>query len=186
MFTNEYQNISGFERYQINIEPKIVIQPSFQTENGKLWSGTHYIVGGSYEDLWGVGYFIETLGRTYIPVIFNNFLVMYSTLRNTLRDIFMGLELSNRLILYYPLSSVEEMEQITNLYSQFNFSHQSLYTVGHSISATAFKGLSYFNDIQGISFEGTEGENNANLRYTDKKMQMITYVYIFNYFISNS
>lgn len=50
MFTNEYVEISGFERYQINIESNLTIQPSFMTSDGQLWSGTHYIVGGGYEN----------------------------------------------------------------------------------------------------------------------------------------
>lgn len=46
MFTNEYVNISGFERYQITIDSNMTVQSSFMTSDGQLWSGMHYIVGG--------------------------------------------------------------------------------------------------------------------------------------------
>lgn len=68
MFTNEYVEISGFERYQINIESNLTIQPSFMTSDGQLWSGTHYIVGGGYENEKDD----RTIGREHVPSIFKN------------------------------------------------------------------------------------------------------------------
>lgn len=178
-YTEEYVDIPGFEKYQINIESKI-IQPSFIINNHKKWAGTHYIVGGSYEDRWGLAFYIETLGRTYIPLIFDNFVIMYSFIRRLIRNLFFGIEWFNRKLFYYELISLDAMTQITNLFSQFNFTHESLYTVGHSITGTAFKGISYFIDIQGISFEATDGENNGNLKNKDKinrKMEVFSQMF---------
>ena len=53
-FTDDYEEISGFERYQISINSNMKIQPNFITKDGGLWAGTHYIISGSYEDSWGV------------------------------------------------------------------------------------------------------------------------------------
>ena len=178
-FDVEYVDIPGFERYQINIESQI-IQPTFITGQGKLCAGTHYIVGGSYEDRWGLAFHIETLGRTYIPLIFDNFVLMYSFVRRLIRNLFFGIEWFNRKLFYYELISLDAMTQITNLFQQFNFTHESLFTVGHSITGTAFKGISYFNDIQGISFEATDGENNGNLKNNDRidvKMKVFSHMF---------
>lgn len=161
--SNKYEKIPGFERYQINIEKGMTIQPSFINDDGELMSGTHYIVGGSYEDQWGIGFFIETIGRTLIPDILDNFLFMYSFVQDMARDIFLGIEWFNRQLFYYDLISVDEMKSISELYNQFNFSNQCLFVIGHSISGTAFKGASYSTDIRGIVFESTDGANNANL-----------------------
>ena len=55
------------------------------------------------------------------------------------------------------------MKSLEELYSQFNFSNKALFTIGHSITGTAFKGISFFTSIQGITFEASDGENNMNL-----------------------
>lgn len=163
LHSNEYEEISGFERYQINIEKGMIIQPSFINDDGELMTGTHYVVGGSYEDQWGVGFFIETIGRALIPDILDNFLILYSFIQDLARDIFLGIEWFNRQLFYYDLISMDEMASISELYSQFNFSNQCLFMIGHSILGTAFKGASYSTDIRGIVFESTDGANNANL-----------------------
>lgn len=192
MYSNDYVDINGFERYQISIDSKMTIQPSFITSDGQLWSGTHYIVSGSCEDGWGVGFFIETIGRKYIPLIFNNILILYSLTRDILNEVFLRIEWFNRNIFYFDVSSSKEMSAIVDLYSQFNFSHQALYTIGHSISGTAFKGVSYFTDIQGIAFEASDGENNVNLllnsKFTKKSdaNSQITNVYSKNSIISGN
>lgn len=92
VFTNQYENLKGFERYQITIEPDMIIQPSFITDNEK-WSGTHYIVGGSYENKYEIGIFIETIVRSYLPSLFDNFLPFYSLAKGFWRDIFLNVEL---------------------------------------------------------------------------------------------
>lgn len=163
--SDKYEDIKGFERYQINIDSDMVFQPSFITGEGELMAGTHYIVGGSFEDSWGVGILIETYGRAKIvPTVVDNLLILYSIMRGINRDAFLGIEWMNRQVFHYNLNSLEEMNEISNLYSQFNFSQESLYTVGHSISGTAFKGASYFHDVPGIAFESLDGDSNINLK----------------------
>ena len=56
----------------------------------------HYVVGGSYEDRWSVGFFIETIGRTYVPGILDNFLPVYSLIRSISEDLFLRIEWYNR------------------------------------------------------------------------------------------
>lgn len=91
-FSDEYANIPGFESYQINIDSDMIIQPSFITDDGKSWSGTHYIVGGGYENKWNFGFFIETFGKKYIPMLIENFLPMYSFIRDIKSDILIRLD----------------------------------------------------------------------------------------------
>lgn len=163
LYTNEYEDIVGYERYQININSDMIIQPSFITQNGKLWAATHYIISGGYEDTWGFGYLIESFGRQYVPILYQSLLIGYSFVKIFIKDVFVFIEWINRHIFYLDVVSREEMTSISQLYSIFNFSNQSLYSIGHSISGTAFKGISYFTDIQGIAFEASESENNVNL-----------------------
>ena len=41
MFSEDYVNIPGFDRYQINLDINEKIQPTFiNEEDGKLWAGT--------------------------------------------------------------------------------------------------------------------------------------------------
>ena len=56
----------------------MIIEPSFITEEGEFWSGTNYIVGGSYEDKWGFGLYIQTICQKFAPSILENFLPLYS------------------------------------------------------------------------------------------------------------
>lgn len=56
-YSENYEELPGFERYLIQIDEDLVFQPSFITTQGILFSGTHYIVGGSYEDTWSIGLF---------------------------------------------------------------------------------------------------------------------------------
>ena len=157
-FTDSYENISGFERYQITIDSDTVLQPSF-IANDQLMAGTHYIIGGGFEDQWGFGCLIETFGRKYVPQLFDNIIPFYSFIRSLLRDIFNNLDWFNRKLVYVERLSTNEMTALTELYSQFNFSHESLFTIGHSISGSAQKGVSYYTDINGIVFDSSIGEN---------------------------
>ncbi len=170
-----YEDIPGFERYQINIDSETVIQPQFITGDGQLMAGTHYVVGGGYENRWGMGYFTETIGRKYGPEIIESFLILYSLIRSFNRDIFLFIEWVNRKLFYYDLISLNEMNKISELYGQFNFSHDALYAIGHSISGTSIKVASFFNDIQGTVFEASDGESNINFDdlFTFKKFVTI-------------
>ena len=162
-YSDKYEEIPGFERYQIPIEKDLIIQPSFITQEGKLMAGTHYIVGGSYEDNWGVGLFAETIGRKFIPAFLESFLPLYSFIRNMKKELFLRIERFNRHIFYFDVISTHEIEILENLLNQFNFTQESIFLVGHSISGTIFKGLSFSRDIHGIAFESSDGENNQNL-----------------------
>lgn len=115
MQSKEYEEIPGFERYQINIDNNMIIQPSFITDDGQLWSGTHYIVGGSYENSWCFGFFIETICRKFIPDILENLLPFYSFIRGLVIEIFIRLEWFNKHLFYFEDYSTEEIETISKL-----------------------------------------------------------------------
>lgn len=166
MFSDEYFNFDGFERYQINIEPNMKIQPSFITNENQLYSGMHYIIGGGFENAWNFGLLIETVGRKYIPLLIENFLPLYSFIRRIANDIFIRIEWINKHILYTQDFSEQEMKSISDLYNQFNFSHQSLFSIGHSITGSIFKTMSLSNDMNGIVFESSDSDTNFN--YLDK------------------
>lgn len=162
-FSEDYIEMPGFERYQINLNPNDIIQPSFiDNEDGKLWSGTHYFVGGSYEDEWGIGLFIETIGRTYFPSILNNFLPFYSLMRGLFEELFLRIEWYNRNLFYFDVSSIKEMEFVLNIYKQLNFTNEAIFNAGHTISGVIFKGISILTDVQGVAFESAKGGNNVN------------------------
>lgn len=128
-----------------------------------MYAGTHYIIGGSYEDSWGVGFFIETIGRKYfLPSILENFLPLYKFIRSIAKKVFLQIEVFNKHIFYFDASSTWELKSIEELYYLFNFTQESLYLIGHSITGTAFKGISFFTDIQCITFEDSDGRNNLN------------------------
>lgn len=181
--SSEYEDIPGFERYQISIDADMIIQPSFITEDGELWAGTHYIIGGTYEDSWSVGFFIETIVRYYIPIFLDNFIPLYSLIRSLLTDVFLRIEWFNKHFFYFDVSSSKEMESIVSLYSIFNFSHQSIFVIGHTISGTSFKGVSFLTDIQGITFEASGGENyvkfidKSDLKKMGESKSQITNIY---------
>lgn len=161
-FSDEYVNIPGFESYQINIDSDMIIQPSFITDDGKSWPGTHYIVGGGYENKWNFGFFIETFGKKYIPMLIENFLPMYSFIRDIKGDILIRLDWLNKHVFYMDDFTTKEMKSLSELYNQVNFSHQSLFAIGHSISGTALKVISLLTDVQGIVFEASDSETNMN------------------------
>lgn len=185
MYSNEYADIPGFERYQINIESNMTIQPSFITGEGQLWSGTHYIVGGGYEDRNDVGFLIETVGRQYIPKLFDNVLPFYSLISGLDKETFLRMVWFNSKLFYLDIFSSKETKKILELYKQFNFTHQALFTVGHSITGTIFKAASFYSDIQGITFEAADGENNINF-ISKSKLKTSSYNQIINIYSKNS
>lgn len=169
MYNDSYVNISGFERYQDTIHDIHILTPSFMSKDGVLWDGTHYIVGGSYEDNWGIGYYIETFGRKYIAEVLDTILPFYSLIRSFYNDVFLFIEYINRYLFYLDVSSENQLRELQKLYNQFNFTEKALFSIGHSISGTAIKGIGFTNDIQGIVFEASDGESNANLNFFNKK-----------------
>ena len=70
MYSDDFEEIPGFEKYQINISSDFIFQPRFITSNGKLMSGTHYIISGSDEDEWGADFLAEAYSRKYTPFVF--------------------------------------------------------------------------------------------------------------------
>lgn len=182
-FSDKYSNIIGFERYQINIDSNMIIQPSFITKDGHAYSGTHYIIGGGYEDPWNFGFFIETIGRQYIPSIMENLLPFYSLIRGFFINDIIRLDWLNKYIFYTDDFLAKEMKSMSKLYNQFNFSKQSLFLIGHSISGTLFKVISFSSDVQGIAFEASDGETNMNyihkshLKKSSDSESQITNVY---------
>lgn len=85
---------------------------------------------------------------------------LYSSLSIHSKSFWINLfESFNRLLVDSGTIATKDMTIFTELYDQFNFSHEALFTVGHSISGTEMKGVSYFTDIQGIVFEASNGEN---------------------------
>ena len=122
-------------------------------------AGTHFIVGGSFEDKWGVGFLIEAMSRKYSPIVFQNIFPLYSLIRSNFKDVFINLEFYNSYLLYNEPIIKPGIKKMTELYSQFNFSHESIFTVGHSVGGTIMKGISYYTDIRGIAFESSDAEN---------------------------
>lgn len=183
MFSNQYANISGFERYQITINSDFIFQPSFITSNGKMMSGTHFIVGGSFEDGWGVGFLIEAVSRKNVPAIFEFLIPFYKPIRNRLKNIFLSIEYNNQRIAYSEPIIESSIKLLTELYSQFNFSHEALFTVGHSIGGTLMKGISYYSDIKGISFESSDAESigkdsfNSNFNLSKNGLNQVINLY---------
>lgn len=158
MYSDDYIDIPGFEKYQINIDSDMIIQPSFIDSNNQQNSGTHYIVGGSYNDRIGIGLYAETLGKKYIPLIFQNIIFLYSLFRSVLDYVFTKFDWFNSKLVYIDFSIQKDMSALTKLYSQFNFTHDALFTIGHSISASEMKGVSSVTNIKGITFESIEAD----------------------------
>lgn len=140
----------------------MIIQPSFITDDMKLWSGTHYIVGGGNDNSWNFGFFIETIGKKYVPMLIGNILPFYSFIRSIKGVVLYRLDWLNKHVFYMDDFTSNEMKSLSLLFKQFNFSQQSLFTVGHSVSGTIFKAISLLTDIQGIVFEASDGEANIN------------------------
>ena len=158
MYSDDYVDIPGFEKYQINIDSDMIIQPSFIDSNNQPNAGTHYIVGGSYNDKIGIGLYAETLGKKYIPLIFQNIIFLYSLFRSVLDYVFTKFDWFNSKLVYIDFTIQKDMSTLTELYSQFNFSQDALYTIGHTISASEMKGVSSVTNIQGITFESIEAD----------------------------
>lgn len=62
------------------------------------------------------------------------------------------------------------MESVADLYKKFNFTSQALFSIGHSITGTAIKGVSLLTDIQEIVFEASDSQNNVNFLKSQVKL----------------
>lgn len=78
------------------------------------------------------------------------------------QDTFLQIEWLNSKLFFIDIASSKEINSLLSLYKQFNFSHQSLYTIGYSISGTTFKAASFYSDIRGITFQTLNIENSIN------------------------
>lgn len=160
-FSDDYADLPGFERYQMTIDKSMIFQPSFISNDGQKYAGLHYIVGGSSEDEWGVKTFVEAYGRNKMYNLLKQLPFIDDTGGIFLNSL-IKLDLFNKFIFYSNDGSAKEMTELLHLFSQFNFSHQFLYAIGHSILGNYFKGLSYTTDIRGIVFESSVGLKNVN------------------------
>ena len=175
-FTNSYwkeqsqeydPNMKGLEQYQITINEDTVFQPRFIYHDNVFLSGTHYIVGGGLENVWGYASLLENTVRVLIPSIFESFLPFYGLIHDYFREMYNYFSEFALTFIYVKSLSTNEIYEIGNLITHFNISHSNLFLVGHSISATTFKEISYLTDINGISFEGSKGLGYAEFRVSD-------------------
>lgn len=104
----------------------------------------------------------------------------------------MQIEWINKHVFYIQDFSTNEMKSVLKLYDQFNFSHQSLFSIGHSISGTVFKTISYYYDIKGIAFEASDSKtnfnylNNVHLKKFSESQSQITNIYSDGTFITGN
>ena len=172
-FTNAYwkeqtedyvPNMKGLEQYQITITEDNFIQPRFIYLNYTLLSGIHYIVGGGFENIWGYGSLLENFVRVIIPNFFGEFLPLYDFIHDYFNDMFNMFSEFALTFIYVKSLSTNEIREVGNLIQRFNFSRSNLFLVGHSISGTTIKEMSYISSISGIVFESTKGLNHAKYR----------------------
>ena len=174
-FTNNYwkaqsenynSNMKGLEQYQITITDDFLFQPRFIYNNYSL-AGTHYIVGGGVENQWGYAALIENTIRVFIPEFFGEFLPFFNYVYDFFEDMFSYFSEFALTFIYVDSVSTNEIRELGNLISHFNFSYSNLYMVGHSLSATTMKELSYVTNISGIAFEGSTSLGYAQFRVSD-------------------
>ena len=175
LFTNKYwqaqsedynANMKGLEQYQIAINEDFIFQPGF-IFNNTLLSGTHYIVGGGVENQWGYASMIENLLNVVYIDIFGSFLPLFNFVYNIFQEIFNTFSEFALTFIYIESISSKEMLEFSNLINHFNISYNNLYFVGHSLSATTMKELSFLTNISGIAFEGSKGIGYAQFRVND-------------------
>ena len=156
------EQLPGLEQYQININDKTIIQPSIVTESGSKLSGTHFIVGGGFEDRYGYGNLLENFARFCIPYILNNCIPLYSWANAYFRNSFNRLTKFFHYYFYVESIGTNEIGTLSHLLTQFNMSNEALFMVGHSISGSTIKEISYITDIKGIVFEASNGRKIAS------------------------
>jgi hypothetical protein len=158
----------GFEQYQYTITDNITINPRLITKNGTKLNGLHIVLGASFEDDWGYAYLVENLIRVYIPIFFNQFIPLFSFVTSFFSVVFNLLTEFVLGFVYVETLSYNEMVGFSDLISRFNFSQNSIFMVGHSISGTTIKEFSFVSDIGGIAFEASNGLNYAEYRLSDR------------------
>ena len=177
LFTNNYwklqseeydANLKGLEQYQITIDDDYIFQPKYyDPHDNKYYSGTHFIVGGGSEDAWGYGAIIENIARVFIPTFFGSIIPLYEYVNELYKEMYNTFTEFAYSFIYLENLSTNEMKEISSLLTHFNFSYNSLFMVGHSLSGTTFKELSYVSDIDGIVFDASIGLGYAQFRVID-------------------
>jgi len=182
-YTFDQYNANGIDNI-LNIEhDHSIIHPKFISDNGTKISGLHIVIGDSFRDVWGYGYLFENIFRVYIPNLFEQLIPLYSTTVNYLNRVYSVLCEFLYGFFFVQTLSYNEMVGFSDLMRRFDFDHNSVFMVGHSISGTTVKEFSYVSNFSGIAFEATKGLNYASFRLsenyqkTDKYTQLIANIF---------
>ena len=181
-YTNKYwrkqtdsyvESMKGLEQYQVQIDDDFIIQPDYiNLKDDSLMSGTHFIIGGGSEDQWGYAALLENFVRSNIPSFFGDFIPLYDTLEPYIRSIIHAFSQFALGFFYVDNLSTNEMLQMSNLITHFNLSHNNIYMVGHSISGTTIKEISYVSDICGTVFEASRAIGYAEYKVSSEYQQI--------------
>ena len=174
LYTNAYwreqtdsyvEGMKGLEQYQVTIEDDFLFQPDYiiQKDN-TLMAGKHYIIGGGSEDQWGYASLLENFVRVNIPSFFEDFIPFYGTFSPYFRGVINAFSQFALGFFYVENLSTNELLEFGNLIMRFNFSHTCIYMVGHTLSGTTMKELSYLSDVNGIAFEASRGNGYAEYK----------------------
>ena len=167
-FNDSYQELKGLEQYENTIDENTVFKPAFRdTDKNVDYNAYHLIVGGGWENQWGIAVIAENYLRFFIPDFFGSLIPLYSYVASWARGLFLiFMDFSVNFIFVENL-----MKQVINEYSdlltRYNFTTRQLYQIGHSTSASIMKELSYTNSIRGTVFEGTPGFGYGLLQTSD-------------------
>ena len=162
------EDIIGLEQYQITINDSTVIQPLLVTKDGFKISGTHFIVGGGFENKQGYGYLIENTARIYLPYLLENFIPLYGWATSYFSSAYNKFSQYSYYFFYVESIADHELDNFNELIKIFNFTHKALFMVGQSISGTTIKEYSYITDIKGMSAEASIGKAIATISIDDK------------------
>ena len=167
-FSEDYDpSINGLEQYQISLTDNFVFQPDFyytkDSQNIYL-SGTHYIVGGGIENMRGYGLLIENIIRVYLPSLIESILPFYTFFIDLFHTQFTLMSELTQTLLYIETISNKEIQNFANLVNMFNISTSCMFFIGHSISGSTIKELSYVTNISGIAFESSQSLGYAEYR----------------------
>ena len=154
------KTIAGLQdkyRYQIQLTEEYMAQPYIITKNGELYSGTHFVVGGGFEDSYGYGLLMENTARVYLPKLIESLIPFYSIASSIFKKPFGKISYFSYKTMYVESIGIKEAQDVNKVISLLNMSHKSIFLVGHSISGSAMKEVSFISDVKGVSFEATKG-----------------------------
>ena len=97
--------------------------------------------------------------RVNIPSFFEDFIPFYNTFLPFFKDVINAF-------------STNELLEFSNLIMRFNFSRSCIYMIGHSLSGTTIKELSYLSDINGVVFESSIGIGYADFKVSSDYQQI--------------